>query len=176
MLLNCGVGEDSWKSLELQGEPPVHPKENQSWIFIGNTDAETEAPIFWPPDVKNWLIWKDPDAGKDWGQEKWVTEDEMLGWHYWLNGDKFEQTPGDGEGQGSLACCSPWGHKELDTTERLNWLKEIEATLEWTFKFTVTGQKAITPPGEEEEVRIKVEQWEREEHTWALGSRSVWED
>ena len=77
---------------------PVHPKGNQSWIFIGRTDAEVETPILWPPDVKNWLIWKDPDAGKDWGQEeKGTIEDEMIRWHHWLNGHEFEQTPGDGE-------------------------------------------------------------------------------
>ena len=94
---------------------PVNPKGNQSWIFIGRTDAEAETPIRWPPAVKSWLIWKYPDAGKDWGQaEKGTTEDEMAGWH------EFEQTLRDSEGQGSLACCSPWGHKESDTTEWLN--------------------------------------------------------
>ena len=89
------------------------------WIFIESTDAE--APILWPPDVKSWVTGKDLNAGKDWGQEeKWVTEDEVVGWHHQLNGHAFEQTPGDGERQGNLACCSPWGHKESDTTERLN--------------------------------------------------------
>ena len=91
----------------------VHPKGNQSWIFIGRTDVEAETPIFWPPDVKNWVIGKDPDTGKDRGQEeKGTIEDEMAGWHHWLNGHEFEQAPGDGDGQGSLACCSPLGHKE----------------------------------------------------------------
>ena len=95
----------------------VHPKGNQSWIFIGKTDAEAEIPIFWPPDAKNWLIWKDPDAGKDGRQkEKGATEDEMVGWHPWINGHKFKQTLGDSEGQRSLACCNPWGHKESGTT------------------------------------------------------------
>ena len=90
----------------------INPKENQHWIFIGRTDAEDEAPILWPPDAKNWLIGKDPDAGKDWKQEeKGTTENEMVRWHHWLNRHEFEQAPGDGEGQGSLACCSPWGHK-----------------------------------------------------------------
>ena len=88
---------------------PVNPKGNQPWIFIGRTDAEAKAPILWTPDAKSWLIGKDPDAGKDWGQEKGTTEDEMVGWHYWLNGNEFEQVPGIGEGQGSLVCCSPWG-------------------------------------------------------------------
>ena len=94
----------------------VHPKGNQSWMFIGRTDAETENPILWPPDGKSWLIWKDPDAEKDWGQEKWTTEDEMVGWHHWLNGHEFEWALGVGECQGSLACCSPWDRKESDTT------------------------------------------------------------
>ena len=99
----------------------VNPKGNQSWIFIGRTDVEAETPILWPPDAKNWLIKKDPDAGKDWRQEeKGTTEDEMVGWHHWLNGHEFEQVPGAGNGQGNLACCSPWGHKESDMTEGLN--------------------------------------------------------
>ena len=101
---------------------PANPKGNQSWIFIGRTDAEAEIPLLWPPDVKKWLIWKDPDEGKDWRQEeKGTTEDDMFGWHHWLNEREFEQVPGVGDGQGSLACCSPWGCKESDMTERLNW-------------------------------------------------------
>ena len=101
---------------------PVNPKGNQSWILIGRTDAEAEAPILWPPDAKNWLIGKDPDAGRDWRQkEKGTTEDEMVGWHHWLDGHEFEQALGVGDGQGSLVCCSPWGRKESDTTEQLNW-------------------------------------------------------
>ena len=99
---------------------PVHPKGNQSWIFIGRTDAEAEAPILWPPDVKNWLTGKDPDAGKDWRrEEKGMTEDEMVGWHYRLDGHKLEQALGVGDAQWSLAYC-PWGHKESDMTELLN--------------------------------------------------------
>ena len=102
---------------------PVNPKRNQSLIFIARTDAEAETQIFWPPDEENWLIGKHPDAGKDWRQEeKGMTEDEMAGWHYWLNGHEFEQPLGVGDRQGTLACCSPWGHKESDTTERLNEL------------------------------------------------------
>ena len=100
---------------------PVHPKGNQSWLFIGRIDAEAEAeaPILWPPDVKNWLVGKDLDAEKDWKQEeKGVTEDEMVGWHHWLNGQEFEQTLGDSEGQRSLACCSPSGCKQSDATEQ----------------------------------------------------------
>ena len=108
-------------SLDCKKIQPVHPKENQSWVFTGRTDAEAEAPILWPPDMKSWLIWKAPDARKDWRQEeKGTTEDEMVGWHHWLNGHEFEQAPGVGEGQGSLVCCSLWGQKELDTTEWLN--------------------------------------------------------
>ena len=96
----------------------VHRKGNQSWVFIGRNDAEAETPILWPPDVKNWLIWKDPDAGKDWRQEeKGTKEDEMVGWHHQINGHEFEQALGDGEGQRSLVCWSPWGHKESDITE-----------------------------------------------------------
>ena len=95
-------------------------------MFIGRTDVEAETPILWPPDVKRWLTWKDPDAGKDWGQEeKGMTEDEMVGWHHWLNGHGFGWTPGVGDGQGGLLCCSSWGHKELDTTEWLNWTENI---------------------------------------------------
>ena len=101
---------------------PVHPKGNQSWIFIGRTDTEAEAPIFWPPDSNNRLIGKDPDAGKDWKEEeKGMTEDEMVGWHHWLNGHEFEQAPRVGDGQGSLACCSRGCCKESDRTEWLKW-------------------------------------------------------
>ena len=106
----------------------VHTKGNQSWIFIGRTDAEAETPILWPPDAKNRLIWKDPDAGKDWRwEEKGTTEDEIVGCHHWLNGHEFAQAPGVGDGQGSLACCSPWGSKESDMTDwatELNWNKK----------------------------------------------------
>ena len=101
---------------------PVNPKGNQSWIFIGRTDAKAETPILWPPDVKSWLTRKDPDAGKDWKQEeKGTTEDELVVWHHWLSGHEFEQALGVGDGQGSLAFCSPWGCKESEMTERLNW-------------------------------------------------------
>ena len=100
----------------------LNPKGNQLWIFIERTDAEAETPILWPPVVKSWLIWKDPDAGKDWGQEeKGTTEDEMVGWHH----QEFEQAPGVSDGQEGLACCSPWGCKESDTTEWLNWTQQV---------------------------------------------------
>ena len=124
MLLDSGVREDSESLLDCKEIQPVHPKENQSWIFIGRTDAETEAPVLWPPDAKNWFIGKDPEAGKDWRQEeKGMTEDEMAGWQHWLSGHEFEQAPGVGDRQGGLVCCSPWGCKKSDMTERLNWTK-----------------------------------------------------
>ena len=108
--------------LDCKEIQPVHLKGNQSWIFIGRTDAEAEALILWPSDAKNWLTGKDPDAGKNRRQEeKGMTEDEVVGWHHWLNGHEFEQVLGVGNGQGNLACCSPWGCKESGTTEQLNW-------------------------------------------------------
>ena len=107
----------------------VHPKGDQSWVFTGRTDAEAETPILWPPDAKNWLIGKDPNAGKDWWQEeKGMTEDEMVGWHHQINGHGFGWTLGVGDGQGGLACYDSWGCKELDTTEQLNWTNENTLT------------------------------------------------
>ena len=107
----------------------VHPKGDQSWIVIRRTDTEAETPILWPPDAKRWLIGKDPDAGKDWGQEeKGTTEDEMVGWHHQLNGHGFGWTPGVGDVQGGLASCGSWGHKESDTTEWLNWTELASVT------------------------------------------------
>ena len=108
--------------LDCKEIQPVHPKGNWSWIFIQRADVEAETPILWPPDAKSWLIGKDPDAGKDWGQkEKGTTEDEMVGWHHWLDGHEFEWALRVGDGQGGMVCCGPRGHKESDTTERLNW-------------------------------------------------------
>ena len=108
--------------LNCQEIKPVNPKGSQSWIFIGRTDAEAEAPVLWLPDAKSWLIRKDPGAGKDWRQEeKGTTEDEMVGWHHQLNGHGFGWTPGVGDGQGGLACCDSWGRKESDRTEQLIW-------------------------------------------------------
>ena len=114
--------------LDYREIKPVNPKGNQSWILNGRTDAEAETPIILPQDEKTWFIGKDPDAGKDWRQEeKGTTEDEMSGWHHWLDGHEFEQAPGVGDGQGVLVCCSPWGRKELDMIERMSW-----AELNWT--------------------------------------------
>ena len=115
-----------WRTLEspldFKEIQPVHSKGDQSWVFFGRTDAEAETPILWPPHAKSWLIGKDSDAGRDWGQEeKGTTEDEMAGWHHWLNGHESEWTPGVGDGQGGLACCNSWGLKESDMTEQLNW-------------------------------------------------------
>jgi len=113
-------------------------------MFIGWTDVEAETPILWPPDAKSWLIWKDPDAGRDWGQEeKGTTEDEMARWHHQLDGHEFEWTPGVGDGQGGLVCCDSWGHKESDTTEWLNWTE-----LKGTGKGKGLGKKEM---GREEE-------------------------
>ena len=108
--------------LDCKEIQPVHSKGDQSWVFFGRTDAKAETPALWPPHVESWLIGKDSDAGRDWGQEeKGMTEDEMAGWHHWLDGREFEWTPEDGDGQGSLVCCDSWGRKESDTTEQLNW-------------------------------------------------------
>ena len=108
--------------LDCKEMQPVHPKGDRSRVFIGRTDVEAETPILWPPHAKSWLIWIDPDAGRDWGQEeKGTTEDEMVGWHHQYNGHGFGWTQGVGDGQGGLACCDSWGRKELDKTERLNW-------------------------------------------------------
>ena len=133
MLLNHGVGEDSWESLGLQGDP-TSPSWRRSVLGVrrtntqegtGRTDAEAETPILWPPEAKSWLIWKDPEAGRDWRlEEKGMAENEMVEWHHRLNGHEFGWTPGVGDRQGSLACCCSWGHKELDTTERLNWTED----------------------------------------------------
>ena len=114
--------------LDCKEIQPVHSEGDQPWVFTGGTDVEAKTPILWPPAAKSWLIWKDSDAGKDFGQqEKGTTEDEMVEWHHWLKGHEFGLTPGVGDGQGGLACClhlccNSWGHKESDTTGRLNWI------------------------------------------------------
>ena len=121
--------------LDCKEIQPVHPKGNQSWIFIGRTDAEAETPILWPPDAKSWLIGKDPDAGKDWRwEEKGETEDKIVAWHHRLNGHEFKQAPEDGERQESLACWSAWGCKELNTTEQLNIIIKTQLQLHHFYK------------------------------------------
>ena len=121
-----------WRRLESPLDckeiQPGHSKGDQSWVFFGGNDAKEETPVLWPPHMKSWLIGKDSDAGRDWGQvEKGTTEDEMAGWHHWLDGREIEWTLGVGDGQAGLACCDSWGHKESDMTERLNWTDSIFA-------------------------------------------------
>ena len=119
--------------LDCKESKPVNPKGNQPWMFIERTNAEADAPVLWSPDAKSQLTGEDPNARKDWRQEEnGVTEDEMVGWHHWLDGHEFQQAPGDGEGQGSLACCSSWGHKESDTIE---WLNNNEKQLSRKFSY-----------------------------------------
>ena len=134
MLLNCGVGE----SLDCKEIQPVHPKGDPSWVFIGRTDAKSETPILWPPDVKSWLIGKDSDAGRALGQEeKGTTEDEMAGWHHWLDGHESGWTLGDGGGHGGLACCDSWSRKESDVTEQLNWTESYSEDIGLPFRKSV---------------------------------------
>ena len=140
--------------LDIKEIQPVHPKGNQSWIFIGRTDAEAETPILCPPDAKNWLIWKDPDAGKDWRrEEKGMTEDELVGWYHQCNRHEFEYTLGVGDGQGSLVCCSPWHCKESDTTKWLNWTGILYNSNNTTFckrlckKATETIERSVVSKG-----------------------------
>ena len=122
ILLNVVLEKTLESPLDCKEIQPVHPKGDQSLVFIGGSDVEGETPILWTPDVKSWLIWKDPDSGKDWGlEEKGTTEDEMIGWHHRHNGHGFGWTPGVGDGQGGLACCGSWVCKESDMTEQLNW-------------------------------------------------------
>ena len=117
--------------LDCKEIQPVHSKGDQPWVFFGRNDTKAETAVLWPLRAKSWLIGKDSDAGRDWGQEeKGTTEDETAGWHHWLDGHKFEWTLGVGDGQWGLACCDSWGRKESDTTERLNWTEAIEQ-LEW---------------------------------------------
>ena len=129
------TSESPLDSKEIQ---PVHSQGDQSWLFFGRNDAKAETPVRWPPHVKSWLIGKDSDAGRDWGQEeKGMTEDEMAGWHHRLDGREFGWTPGVDDGQGGLACCNSWGFKESDTTEWLNWT-EHEYTGETQGNYSVT--------------------------------------
>ena len=123
----------------------VHSKGDWSWVFFGSTDAEAETAILWPPHAKSWLIGKDSDAGRDWGQEeKGMTEDEMAGWHHRLDGCEFGWTPGVGDGQGGLSWCSPWGRKELDMTEWLNWTELIPMFLIFVFPYHLCHHRALS--------------------------------
>ena len=133
---NRRIGQDSaaWESLGLQGDP-TSPFWRRSALFFGRNDAKAETPVLWPPHAKSWLIGKDSDAGRDWGrEEKGTTEDEMAGWHHWLDGRESEWTPGIGDGQGGLACCDSWGREESDTTERLNWTEPVM----WSLKESIS--------------------------------------
>ena len=132
--------------LDCKKIKPVNLKENQPWICIGRTAAEAEAPVLWPPYVKNRLIGKDPDAGKSWGQEKGMPEDEMAGWHHWLDGRESEWTPGVCDGHGGLACCDSWGRKESDTTEQLNWTEIVYSKADITLPTKVHLVKAMVFP------------------------------
>ena len=147
------VLEKTLKSL-LDGKEiqPVHPRGNQSWIFIGMTDAEAETPILWPSDVKSQLVGKYFDAGKHWRQEKETTEDEMVWWHHRLNGHELGQTPGDGEGQENQACCSPCGCKESDTTE---WLKNNSFIYRWKEFNWVGYQAPELPLGLKQQINVR---------------------
>ena len=128
--------------LDCKEIQPVHSEGDRSWVFIGRTDVEAETPVLWPPHAKSWLIGKDSDAGRDWGQEeKGMTEDEMAGWHHGLDGHEFEWTPGVGDGQGGLACCGSWGCKELDTTEQLKWT-ELNVVC-WPSKHKIISYKFL---------------------------------
>ena len=124
--LTCSKLEKVYGPLDCKQIQPVHSEGDQPWDFFGRNDAKAEAPVLWPPHVKSWLIGKVSGAGRDWGQEeKQTTEDEMTGWHHWLNGPESEWTPGVGDGQGGLACCDSWGHKESDmTVTELNWWQD----------------------------------------------------
>ena len=145
MLLNCGVGEDSWESLDCKEIQPVHPKGDQSWVFIGRTDVEAEIPILWLPHAKSWLIGKDPDAGRDWGQEeKGTIEDEMVGWHHQLNRYGFGWTPGVGDGQGGLVCSGSWGSQRV----RHDWATELHLLLSSLFLSILYSFFDLLPQGD----------------------------
>ena len=146
--------------LDRKDIKPINPKGNQSQIFIGRADAEVQAPILWPPDAKNWLIGKDPDAEKDWRQEKGTTEDEMVGWHHRLNGHEFEQALGVGDGQGSLACCSPWVAKSRPRLS--NWTEP-----NWALKrrITVTVHNILMIPGVCSKAKERKKHREKRKHS-----------
>ena len=124
-----------WPRRHKKEIQPVHSKGDQSWMFFGRNDAKDETPVLWSPHAKSWLIGKDSDAGRDWGQdEKGTTEDEMAGWHHRLHGREFEWTLGVGDGQGGLACCNSWGRKESDMTKQLNWIELRDKNCQWNYR------------------------------------------
>ena len=144
--------------LDCKEIQPVHTKRDQSWVFIGRTDVESESPILWPPGSKSWLIWKDPDPGRDWGQEKkGTTEDEMAGWHHWLDGHEFGWTPGVGDGQGGLACCHKVRH---DWATELNWTEQYHSTSHVQGKpFNITVIQVYAPITDAEEAEVNWILW-----------------
>ena len=156
----------------------AHPKGDQSWIFIGRTDAEAETPVVSPPDAKSWLIGKDPDAGKGWRQEeKGTTEDEMAGWHHWLDGHGFEQVPGVSDGHGGLACCSPRGCKKPDMTEQLNWTEHHQTLLSFNLTTTSWRDKPISqrklPRENQCQGRAKCKKWSQNVKQWMLDEKAT---
>ena len=162
--------------LDCKEIQPVHPKGEQSWVFIGRTDVEAETPILWPPDAKSWLIWKDPDTGKDWGQEeKGMTEDEMVGWHHRLNAHGFGWTPGVGDGQGGLACCDSWGCKESHMTDWTE-LKQMGIKLKsfWTAKKTINRKKDNLWNVGNGNISCHINK-KCHSHQWFLASKCEWE-
>ena len=167
MLLNCGVGEQ----LDCKEIQPVHSEGDQPWDFFGRNDAKVETPVLWLPHAKSWLIGKDSDAGRDWGQEeKGTAEDEMAGWHHRLDGCESEWTPGNGDGQGGLACCDSWGCKELDTTERLNW---TELNWSWQCDMTENGHlQPASPSGYSQPFRMGSTEWPKRDQRTDKGLRS----
>ena len=141
MLLNCGVVEDSRESLDCKEIQPVHSEGDQPWDLFGRNDSKAETPVLWPPHAKSWLIGKDSDVGRDWRQEeKGMTEDEMAGWHHWLDGRESEWTSGVGVGQGGLACYDLWGHRESDMTEWLNWIELNEIWIKVRLQLMIMSQ------------------------------------
>ena len=164
--------------LDCMAIKPVYPKGNQSWIFIGGTDAEAETPILWSPEVKNQLTGKDPDAGKDGKQEKGMIEDEMVGWHHQLDGQEFEQALGVGDGQGSLACCSLWGCKESNITEWLNWRPNIlKIFLHWRSVMKRSALEFVVPERKPElELFVPRDIWEKKKKlTQSTNTRTLLE-
>ena len=159
--------------LDFKEIQPVHHKGDQSWVFIGRTDVEAETPILWSPDAKSWLIGKDPDAGRDWGQEKGMAEEEMIGWHHQLNGHEFGWTLGVGDGQGGLECCGSWGCKELDTTERLNWTKECLLCKMVPVLQVYQGHYWLSPPPPPHPIGWAMQNWHKVTKTYSF-SCVIW--